>query len=296
MSDSPSQPQITPRSIESLKRLAKALRRQHGIQHAEALDLAAQRAGFQNYAAAWSGLRRPDAINSSQARPGETGSQRQSHDETLAESRRDFSAAVDRLGTDPVRRWIDAGEIARTLNGVLSSSSTYCMLPRLGGHRFGGASQGWEPGTIALSVGRASAYVMRPAVLELHRMGAAPAESFFLMRLAELDPTDAYVGESRGYVEEKGREEVVRTRDGRYWERALWDEREEWISPEGHQPDLDDAHLVVRFLRGSLMVVATGSFWNSIQEADHALHERCNAAEIRQTIDALVARFGHRAA
>ena len=114
------------------------------------------------------------------------------------------------------------------------------------------------------------------------------------MRLAELDPTEAYEGESRANVEEKGREEVVRTRDGRYWERALWDEGEDWVSPEGEQPDLDEAHLVVRFLRGSLMVVATGGFWNGIQEADHGLHERCYAAEIRQTIEALVSRFGHR--
>lgn len=37
-------------SIDGLKRLAKLIKKEQGIQHAKALDAAAQRHGFTNYA------------------------------------------------------------------------------------------------------------------------------------------------------------------------------------------------------------------------------------------------------
>lgn len=41
--------EIRPRSICSVKRLAKAIKRERGIKHAEALDIAAVQSGYPNY-------------------------------------------------------------------------------------------------------------------------------------------------------------------------------------------------------------------------------------------------------
>jgi predicted PP-loop superfamily ATPase len=39
---------VTPTTIEGIKRLAKSIKKQYGCPHHEALDIAAQRAGYMN--------------------------------------------------------------------------------------------------------------------------------------------------------------------------------------------------------------------------------------------------------
>lgn len=53
---------IRPSTLDGIKRLAKSLKRERGIQHARALDEAAQAAGFQNFRHASNALATPQLV------------------------------------------------------------------------------------------------------------------------------------------------------------------------------------------------------------------------------------------
>lgn len=277
-----------PRSLESFKRRAKALARSENIPLQQAQERLAVEYGFTSYRHARRALENPRT-----AQPAERPTRQDPQDsqtplspsrqELLDSSRRDFARALGDFpdGTsDPLE---DVGEIVSFLNRVLSSASTYCFLPHMGGLRFTGARRGPEPGTIALMMGGDGLRICKPDFLEVNYIQESPGESVILLHLDRLPVTGVYEEERAAWCEERGQEELAIGPDGTYYEREVFDDRE-----------IEDVRLLVRFLSGKMLFAATGGFWNGLRMADSGLHEKMGIEEIGSLIRGLIDRFGTR--
>lgn len=181
--------------------------------------------------------------------------------------------------------WERADDALRVLAPLVSSGVSRVLLPGMGVIFPCDLRRSREPGCLELVPEGRVAYVLKPARVALELFPQAPLESFALIELADLHPTGVYEAVSR-------QSEEVTEADGEYHERWCWDEATLGNDRDGDAIPLPrDARLVVRWLRGRMMVVARGSIWGHATRA-HGLHERHNASEIREQIERVLTKLG----
>lgn len=275
-------PDVTPRSLASLKRLAKTIKADKGIPHTAALDLAARSAGYQNFDHA----RRSFSAEDRPKDPLAMGRDpRAAFRETSTSAWVSALDALD-LPTGSLHDWDQLQEIRRVLDHMLRSTSHYGFFPRMGGNSFEGARQSREPGCIELRGSARRVYIVRPQRLVLHRIALATGESFFLLKLAKMFSTETYDAERQAFDRRRGQEELLEDEAGAYHDRGAWDSG---FTPAGEEVDCDTSRLVIRILSGSMMFVAKGSIWNGIRGADRGLHETASGAETQAAIERMLA-------
>ncbi|WP_114947645.1 hypothetical protein [Microvirga calopogonii] len=282
-----------PSSIDGIKRLAKQIKAQKGLQHARALDEAARTAGFQNFAHA----NRVFTSNGPQA-AGQGAPPPQSHlkedpmslDDFHIRARRDWAQSIlSVVGAKPPSSstWHGRDQIIAVLSAIMGSGRNHTHLPGGGGVDFVEIRISPEPGCIDLipdgNPKQNLIYRVKPSDLILEWIEEDPGQSFFLLELNKLSPSgaDPYRQTWTGDDEIFPGEEVAEvTPGGKYYPRKVYDEE---ITPEGES--VPDAKLVVRFFQGKMMFVAKGSLWNGSRETYRGIHNSGSSKQIRQVIE-----------
>ncbi|MBX9453208.1 MAG: hypothetical protein KL801_15475 [Mesorhizobium sp.] len=279
-----------PSTIDGIKRFAKRLKVETGLQHARALDAAAQAAGFSNFTHA----RRTLASERPQGRDEHPSSHkvRSMNVETFHQRARAAWVAAIHTAVGPnvpsSSIWTRTDQMVRVLTHVMGHNNNHTHLPTGGGV---------DMLKVRLAAGDPSllefhpydtddiVYLMKPKQLTLEFIEDAPAESFFYLELQKLKPSGVYPPIEEGRDDNVSRyrqysEEVVEVGPGQYVSRSGWDEG---AYPDG-RPLPADARLVVRFLGGAAMPVAKGSLWNGHSPTYDGRHSKMTPVQIRDVI------------
>lgn len=288
---------ITPLvTLASLKRHAHRIKRDEGLKQSEALNAAAHRHGYQNYAHA---KRTIEAAATE--RPSGPPPQRpavRGLTEFQAEARHKWEAVMadPRLGPlQASRSWEDPDSILRLLDLTLGATSNHVLLPTGGGMDMVGAVRSHEPGCLELRVRRGLAYVVKPRRLVLERFPEALAESFFILEaepldLAQVAGEDFLDDEDRDAVlsrrRARGSEEVLELAPRHYVPRSVWDDGSLGVDSDGDTIPLPSgARVVVRWLKGRFMILSTGSLWNGVPATYDGRHDHLTTPAIRAQIE-----------
>ena len=182
--------------------------------------------------------------------------------------------------------WEGKNAILSALRPFAESGCNHFLLPRMGGLDVASVQSSREPGCIEIVIRDRLVWVVRPYRITLEHFPETPLESFLLLELGELKPSGIY-------EELAGPKEELVEVDGEYVERSHWDEGTIGEDEDGDPLPLpDDARLVTRFLSGKILVVSTGSIWNSVPATYDGRHSRMEASEIRRQISDVLARLG----
>lgn len=209
-------------------------------------------------------------------------------------------ASITKPGDPPSVVWRRIDDIIDALTPFMGEGRNHAHLPTGGGQDFAAVRHSAEPGCLEFRVGRRTGYVVKPAKLTLERLDS-PGNSFLLLELDELAPSGVYHVESdededaeeinRRRVA-RGSEEVLELGPGRYEDRSLWDRGFLGYDSGGReQPMPDEARIVVRFFRGSILFVAKGSLWNGSPRTYGGEHVKLGPDLIRATIESALERI-----
>lgn len=291
----PIKPLVT---LASLKRLAHRIKLDDGLKQSEALNAAAQRHGYQNYAHARRTIEAA-ATEGPSSPPPQRPAVRGLTD-YQAEARRKWEAVMADTRLGPIRAsrsWDDLDSIVRLLDLTLGATNNHVLLPTGGGMDMVGAVRSHEPGCLELRVRRGLAYVVKPRRLVLERFPDALAESFFILEAEPLDLADVegedFLDEERDAVlsrrRTRGSEEILELAPRHYVPRSVWDDGNLGIDSNGDKIPLPSgARVVVRWLNGRFMFLSTGSLWNGVPATYDGRHDRLTTSAIRAQIqDAL---------
>jgi serine/threonine-protein kinase len=278
-----------PRSLESLRRRAKALGRQQNIAHGDALDLVAQQYGYANWTHA-----RHELASGSGATPVQPnvdyperprGMAQLGRETYLARCREVFGQTTALLtGGASQRVWTDRSEILDVLNRLLAHTRSHTHLPTGGGQTFSEVRLSREPGALEFQVDRGAVYLARPARLTIQRVAQSPGDGFALLELADLAPSG--VNDVRDDGPFSRREEVLDLGRGEYRHRSLWDQGFLDYDEEGREVPLPDAaRLMVRWFNGKMLFVSNGSRWNGLSATYDGRHDGMSVDEIAAMID-----------
>lgn len=287
-----------PSSLDGIKRQAKRLKAEKGLQHARALDEAAIMAGFQN----WIHASRMLASKGQQA-PGRETATTSILRKTIPMSRSEYqdrarTAWIDAVAlaagsnTSSSVSWQDPQAIIAGLSHIMGDSRNHSFLPGGGGVDFEGVERSPERGCIDFTMdGGRVAYRVKPGRLILERIERDPSQSFFMLELDTLEPSGVYPPrESR---EEFVHEELVElSRGDKYYPRGVWDEGE---TPDGRKLP-STARLVIRILGGKILFVAKGSLWNGDPSTYDGRHTKISVERIRGMIEGVLDAREERAA
>lgn len=279
-----------PSTIDGIKRFAKRLKVETGLQHARALDAAAQAAGFSNFMHA----RRTLASQRAQGRGEHPSSHKVTsmNAETFHQRARAAWVAAIHAAAGPnvpsSSMWTRADQIVRVLTHIMGHNNNHTHLPAGGGVdmiRVRLAAD--DPSCLEFHPYDTDeiVYLMKPKQLTLEFIEDAPAESFFYLELQKLKPSGVYPPIEEGRDDNFSRyrqysEEVVEVGPGQYVSRSGWDEG---AYPNG-RPLPSHARLVVRFLGGAAMPVAKGSLWNGHSATYDGRHSKMTPVQIRDVI------------
>jgi len=292
-----------PTSVDGIKRLAKRLKAQDQIPHAKALDAAARHAGFSNFidakrrlatAAPASGRASPPKMPKGRPMPSKDFHQR---------TRADWDRAIASItspGDPPTMVWRGLADIIAALDPFMGENRNHAHLPTGGGQDFAEVRRAAEPGCLEFRVGRRTGYIVKPRSLTLERIDA-PGNSFLLLELDELAPSGVYhvaPDEDEAHEEinrrrlERGSEELLELAPGEYEDRGLWDRGFLDYDEDGREiPMPEEARIVVRFFRGSILFVAKGSLWNGSSRTYGGEHSRLTPDLIRAAIENALERM-----
>ena len=290
-----------PSSVDGIKRLAKALKRERGLPHHEALNHAAIVAGYQNFAHARRTLEAVRGAGQPASRPrtASPGSAsaigRRPLSEFHAQSRAAWVEAMNAVDPNQQDRvvWTGRSTIARVLEPFMGQNSNHAHLPTGGGQDFRSVALSREAGCLEFGISERLVYIAKPARLILERIGVAEGETFLLLELDALAPCGVYDvdedDEDEADEDERrwlrGSEEVVEV-GGEYLERGVLDRGYLGHDARGREIPLpDDTRLVVRWLRGKVLLVAKGSMWNGDPSTYDGRHDRMTSASIRRVIE-----------
>lgn len=286
-----------PTSVDGIKRLARRLKAQELIPHSKALDAAARHAGFSNFidakrrlatSAASHGRASPPKMPKGQSMPLEDFHQR-------ARAQWDSAVASIASPSDPrTKVWRGVRNITDALTPLMGEGRNHAHLPTGGGQDFEAVRLSSEPGCLEFRVGRRTGYVVKPKSLTLERIDS-PGNSFLLLALDELEPSGVYhvePDEDEDHEEinrrrlDRGSEEVLELGPGQYEDRNLWDRGFLGYDQDGReQPMPDEARIVVRFFRGSILFVSKGSLWNGSPRTYDGEHDGLTPDLIRAAIE-----------
>lgn len=284
-----------PSSLDGIKRHAKAIKAEKGLQHARALDEAATLAGFQNFAHAKRALAAKGLRTQGRQNPNPPSSERpiamSKREDFHTRARADWVRSISTvIGSPPASSttWQRRSDIVNALSPIMGSNRNHALLPDGGGMDIDGIAVSQESGCLDLLLGRRTIYRVKPRNLVLEWIDSNPAESFFLLELNELGLSGAYPEdeEDEGRTRRLAMEEYVETGDGEVYGRSAWDDNE---TPDG-RPLPDDAKLVVRLLRGKVLFVTKGSIWNGNPGTYDGRHSNMTSARIREIIESVIAR------
>lgn len=262
-----------PTTLESLKRHAKRLKREHKITHAAALERAAEMAGYANYRVAQAAFSSQSPSSSQRPLAGY-----EAHRQNLRDI---WAEAIERLPAGATPVWRDQVEIIHVLHEVLQSGAGVCMLPVRGSVNFTGAQRGPEPHLIRLTTDDDIIHVTPSRYLELHRIAASPADSFLMLHLGILPMSGAYHedDERLNAFWDNGQEDVAVAPDGTYHDRDLW-----------RNGELPGARRMTRHLSGTMMFMSKGSLWNEVRGVEDGLHGKTTGEGITAFIETMIAR------
>jgi serine/threonine-protein kinase len=281
-----------PSSIEGIKRQAKRIKAERGLQHARALDEAAVLAGYQNFIHASRVL----ASKGTHAPGRETSTKPSLQKEIpMSHSRSDFhdrarTAWIEAIesavgsNTAPSITWEDPKAIIAALLPIMGSNKNHGHLPGGGGLDFEGVERSPERGCIDLTINGRVAYRVKPSRLILERIQRDPAQSFFMLELDSLERTGVYPAREDRENEFYHEELVELMPGGEYYPRGVWDEGE---TPDGRKLP-STARLVVRVHGGKILFVTKGSIWNGSPSTYDGRHATMSAARIRGLIEGIL--------
>jgi hypothetical protein len=278
-----------PSSIEGIKRQAKRIKVERGLQHARALDEAAVLAGYQNFihatrVLASKGTHAPGRETSTTPVPGkETPMSRADYQDPIRTAWIDAIASAAGSSTSSSVSWQDPSAIVRALSHITGEGRNHTFLPGGGGLDFEGVERSSEQGCIDFTIDGRVAYRVKPRRLILERIERDPAESFFMLELDTLEPSGVYP--PREPREEFVHEELVElSRGGDYYPRHVWDEGE---TPDGRKLS-STARLVIRVLGGKVLFVFKGSLWNRNPATYDGRHAKMSPERIRGMIEGVL--------
>jgi hypothetical protein len=289
---------LRPESIEGIKRLADRFQRRFDLPRNEALDVAAQRGGFNNFTHASRAIADGDRHVLASARHRRDIDR--SHQEYRNRTKREWSEAVEAVSTD-LRSTVWTGNYAiiDAIAPFLGEGRNHGFFPTGGGNDFTAVRSSSERGCIELMVGEL-AYIMRPRSLRLERFADDLPESFLFLDLDELTPSGVYephdTDEYQSITDPVLRRSLRRLRDseelvdmggGHYLEREVWD--------RGYVDRYDDplprhARRVQRLLRGKVMIACKAGIWNGISATYNGQHNELGADGVRDTLERLMSR------
>lgn len=182
--------------------------------------------------------------------------------------------------------------IARALQPFVRTVN-HMYLPSSGGLDLKAVRVGTEPGTLEFVTSERGLRVASPATMTIEYIAADPAESFIVIDLARLEPTDVYVEDEDGEREYNDidtvpprREELLEIAPGDYVARGLLDAGYLGHDDNGFEIPLpDDWRLISRQFDGRFMLVTKGSIWNRIPATYDGRHESMTTAQIRNLIE-----------
>jgi hypothetical protein len=182
--------------------------------------------------------------------------------------------------------WSEPSNIIKALTPIMGVNNNHAHLPGGGGFDLVSVEQTDDGDCLDFLLNDRLALRMKPRALYLERIKSAPAESFFLLELEDLKPSGVYSEEENRFsLGETGYEELVETNPQEYYSRAGWDEGE---FPDGHKLPAG-ARLIMRFLRGKVILVAKGSLWNGSPATYDGKHSNMTSEEIRTLIKRAIA-------
>lgn len=281
-----------PSSLDGIKRHAKKIKAEQGLQYARALDEAAKLAGYHNFAHANGTLKstgpRPLGRQATlQPLPREKPmTTSMSNSDFLENARavwmRSIEEASGSNGSTSME-WRGPTAIAGALAPALGKNRNHAHLPDGGGRDFLKVEPSHEPGCLDFFVSDRSIYRMKPRRLVLERIETDLVQSFFLLELDTLEPLGIYpkYPEEGRRRERFGQEEMVEVGPDEHYERSVWDEGE---TPDGERLPRHAKHLV-RFFGGKVLFVTKGSLWNGSSRTYGGEHARLEAPQIRSIIE-----------
>ena len=277
-----------PTTIDGIKSLARDLKSEHRIKHADALNLSARFAGFGNFQHAHRAL----------AGGQDHDSQHQDHDQWRNENLAGWELGVRQANPDLISTQTFTGleAIQKALTPFLGDGVNHALLPTGGGIDIRDIEQSHERGCLSLKPHSRLDYVVKPVRLIMETIPEQPGQSFFLLELDNLAQTGVYrylVDEediaSVEHYNERRQEEVVYV-DGEYLERSHWDSHS-MFDEDGYEIDLPrHSRLTVRWLNGKLLIVAKSSLWNSYPDTYDGRHDQMEAQVIRMIIEDAIRR------
>jgi serine/threonine protein kinase len=168
----------------------------------------------------------------------------------------------------PVRAiWEDSNSIVDILD-VIGEKTGLChvMLPSLGGFHMTRVVPGKENLTAEFVHDERYSYVVKPKRLTFFAPNKNVAWSYFLLETGELNPS--------GLENDMGKAELVEIPSGEYVNRVHWDSGE-YLGNE--LPE--NSRLIIRYTRGSFLIVHTRSVYNGIHSGYSAIHEKLGYEE-----------------
>ncbi len=190
---------------------------------------------------------------------------------------------IDLFGDTPPDHatWSNAEDIVAVLSIFMGSGENHTLLPDSGGMDLISVGLASEPGCIAFTAQSKAIYLVRPRRLTFDNFPADPAQSFFILELADLERTRVYEDEDVSeIVRAKRQEEVIElTPGGGYQPRHVWDDDE---------PLPSTARRVCRFLAGSFMVTNKASHWNDLPATYSGTHDKIGRVKVRELIERMI--------
>lgn len=172
--------------------------------------------------------------------------------------------------------WTHAGDIVRVLAPL--ARQNHALLPDGGGLDVIGVSSSRERHCIELQTTQESAIVARPRSMQFEYIESSPENSFFLIELDHLPPTEVYENSPNW-------EQLVEL-DDEYLDYDVWQHGVLSHDENGNEIRLPEhARIVVRARGGKILVVAKTGLWNGTTSTYDGRHERMSAAEIRSAIE-----------
>lgn len=295
----PNVDELRPSTIDGIKRLADRLQAENRLSRSDALNAAARRGGFENYAHARNAIEGNDARTLRSAEHSRSiARDRQEYRERTS---REWAVAVDAVARPALQAstvWTSLDDIVGALEPFMGTGRNHGYFPTGGGHDFSAVQLSSEPGCIELAVG-GLAYIVRPRRLRLERIPEKLSESFLFLELAELARSGTYAPmdgdeeiDEQGALSRMSRrrresEELVDLGNGEYHEREVWDRG--FVENED-DPLPSHARRVQRILRGTIMIVCKASIWNGIPQTYSGMHDSLGADRIREEIERSIAR------
>lgn len=283
-------------SIGALKRRAKKLGALHGYKHSHALDEAAKAAGYHNYKHALNVTAAPTSEGpkaSPTAKSGKPDALQRFHDK----ARRVWADAVKQVapGPESTVTWRGVPAILKAIGPFIGPEKNHAHFPSGGGHDFRAVRLSTEKGCLEFEVTRGLVYVVKPRSLTLERIDLSVPESFLMLELDDLKPSEFYVRsdddeDSGDRVSRRHRmsEMVVDLGGGEYADREVWDRG--YLSNED-EPLPEDARSVVRFFSGRVMLVTKGSLWNGAARTYDGIHQGMSNEDIRAGIEGAIRKM-----